>query len=715
MQTLTALVNLNFACAIVNVPKTIDNDIPIIDKTFGFETAMTEAKKAIDAAYVEATCNANCIGFVKLVGEKSGFVAMNASLAARVVDICLLPEMNISLNKVLAHCVTLMSTKGFAVVVVSEGCTILEDAPGSSSPKDVDVGIWLKDRILAHFKEQSRTLTIKYIDPTYMIQTVPANASDNVFCSMLAQHAVHGAMAGYTGVTVGKVYERYVYLPMHVMCRTPGRRVNVNGRWYARLLASTKQPDFAPDGLPTTTPSASSGQSALRLGSSPVSINRCLKPGDAVHRLELVHLSKKFPSKNGETPLKRTMFSHSRSCFVDAGAWSTHTFQRSSSSDVASKVYLQMLRSGPRELMHFDPAEPGAAAAIVTCGGICPGLNSVIRAVTKMLKAYGVEKVYGIIGGFKGCVSPDTWIELTEEKVERIHKIGGSILVSDRGNPPHPEIAKSLASKNIRQYFVLGGDGTHKGAMQTFDAMQEIDYECAVVGIPKTIDNDIQLLDSSFGFLTATTEAAKAIESAYVESSTNANCIGLVKLMGRHCGFIALHATLAARNVDICLIPEMDISLPKLLDYVATVMKTKRRAVIVVAEGCGDTIISSAGGTDAGGNKVLADVGPYLKDEITAHLKAAGVPVSIKYIDPTYMIRSVPANAFDSVYCSLLAQQAVHGAMAGYSGFTVGKVDERYVMLPIHSITEKGQRKVDVEGRMFERMIDSTKQPSFAP
>merc|ERR1719188_2144419 len=191
---------------------------------------------------------------------------------------------------------------------------------------------------------------------------------------------------------------------------------------------------------------------------------------------------------------------------------------------------------------------------------------------------------------------------------------------------------------------------------------------------------------------------------------TNANCIGLVKLMGRHRGFIATHATLAARVVDICLIPEMAVSKGKFLDYVCEVMRKKRQAVIVVAEGCGDTLLENDDGArDAGGNKVMADVGPYIKGEIQDHLKSLGVPCSIKYIDPTYLIRSVPANSYDSLYCSTLAQHAVHGAMAGYSGITVGKIDERYVMLPIHAIT-KGTRSVDVNGRIYERLIATTKQ-----
>jgi len=232
--------------------------------------------------------------------------------------------------------------------------------------------------------------------------------------------------------------------------------------------------------------------------------------------------------------------------------------------------------------------------------------------------------------------------------------------------------------------------------------------------IPKTIDNDIDLLDTSFGFDTACSEAVRAIDSAYVEATTNANSIGLVKLMGRSCGFIALCATIAARFVDVCLIPEMEISKPKLLDHIAGLLRSKKYAVVVVAEGCDEKLMLGASqGTDAGGNRLIAYVGLHLKAEIANHCKTLGIPHTIKYIDPTYMIRSVPANAYDSVYCSLLAQQAVHVAMAGCTGVTVGKVDERYVMLPIHSITKNGSRRVDLQSRLFKELIATTRQPSF--
>jgi len=706
VQLFSALLQLKYECACVGVPSTVDNDLPMVDVSFGFETACSEARKAIDAAYVEATCNANCIGFVKLLGQHSGFLALKSTLASRHVDICLLTEMEISLEKVLSHCENLMGNQGYGVIVVADGCgeSLFRDA--GERPDSGDVGPWLRDKILARFKEKGKPLTVKYIDPTYMVRSVKANAYDSVYCSALAEHAVHGAMAGLTCVTTAKIYERFCYLPVQVVCGMK-KQVNCKGRWYGRMLFTTGQPRFEPDGFDYPSPEDQS--ELVEANSSLIPVARLLHPGSEVTRLECVMLKDRFSCKDIVNPVVEALGSE---C-VKPSSWTTQTFHCQGSGDAMPRNYLQMQRSGPHPMIHFDTKEPGAAAAIVTCGGLCPGLNNVIREIVKMLHTYGVEKVYGIIGGFKGCVKDEDWRELTEEYVQDIHMLGGSVLVSDRGNPPHSEIAKTLAKRNIRQYFVLGGDGTHKGAMQSFEAMTEINHECAVVGVPKTIDNDISLLDRTFGFDTACELARQAIDSAYVEATTNANCIGLVKLMGRHCGWIAATAALAAGHVDICLIPEMNISLPKLLDYILEVMQRQKYMVIVVAEGCGDTIISSDGETDAGGNKLLADVGPYLKDQITSHCKAKKVPITIKYIDPTYMIRAVPANAFDSIYCSVLAQMAVHSALAGYTGITVGKVDERFVALPIHAIVDKGARKVSTNGFTYQRLLATTRQPSF--
>jgi len=531
---------------------------------------------------------------------------------------------------------------------------------------------------------------------------------------VLAEHAVHGAMAGLTGVFVSKVNERNVYLPLQVLSKLSRRSVCLSGRWFARMLFTTRQPRFEPEGFAYPAPDESTAQS-LRELSTPLAPSDVVRPGTVVKRYQCTNLRDTFESKAVSNPLQGTSLATGSDVFLSADRWSAQTLTRHNGSETTGRTYLQLCRAAPRQTLHFNPVEPGMAAAIVTCGGLCPGLNNVIRELCNMLRSYGVQTIYGIKGGYNGCTKPETWIDLTPEVIQDIHMQGGSILVSDRGNPPENEIAEMLKSKNVRQYFVVGGDGTHKGAMAGFRAMTDIGHECAVVGVPKTIDNDIQVIDRSFGFDSACAEALRAIDSAQVEATTNANCIGLVKLMGRHCGWIATMASLAARHVDVCLIPEMDLSLDKLLDYVSEVMRKKKHAVIVVAEGCGDTIISGTGETDAGGNKQLADVGLFLKDEITKHCRGLDIPLTIKYIDPTYMIRSVPANAFDSKYCASLAQAAVHGAMAGFTGITVGKVDDRYVMLPIHAITDQGPRKVDLKSRVFERLLAATKQPNFAP
>lgn len=710
LQLASVLKSIDHECSLVAVPCTVDNDLMMVDTSFGFDTACTEARDCISAAYVEATCNANCIGMVKLLGANSGFLAMNATMAARNVDVCLLPEMEIDLEKVLSHCEEIMATKGYAVIVVADGAkqTLFRSAGVSM---EGDVGIWLRDQVLSRFKEKGKPLTIKYIDPTYMVRSVKANAYDSAYASALSEHAVHGALAGLTCVSVVRMYSKTVYIPIHA-CVTHPKRVNPLGRWFGRMAFTTGQPRFEPDGFKYQ---PMPKEDYLKKISTPLALAEILPANSTINRLQCVNLGEKFPSKKMESQLKGSLADQSHgSLFLRDDWWTTQSFERDGSADNAPRKYLQFRRVGPSQTLHFDTNEPDAAAAIVTCGGLCPGLNNVIREIVQLLYAYGMKTVYGIIGGYKGCVMDDQWVQLTPENVENIHKLGGSILVSDRGNPPHSEIAKVMQRRKVRQFFVLGGDGTHKGAMSSFTSMTEINHECAVVGVPKTIDNDITLVDQTFGFDTACTEARKAIDSAYVEATTNANCIGLVKLMGRHCGWIAALSTIAARNADVCLIPEMNVNLEKLMDYITEVMKRQKYAVIVVAEGCGDTIISSAAGTDAGGNKVLADVGPFLKDAITKHMKSLKMPCSIKYIDPTYMIRAVPANAFDSIYCSVLAQMAVHAALAGYTGISVGKVDERYVMLPIHSIVDKGARKVELKGRVFERLMTTTGQPNLA-
>ncbi|RCV16106.1 hypothetical protein SETIT_3G111200v2 [Setaria italica] len=376
-------------------------------------------------------------------------------------------------------------------------------------------------------------------------------------------------------------------------------------------------------------------------------------------------------------------------------------------------------RAGPRQRVYFQPGE--VTAAIVTCGGLCPGLNTVIRElVCGLHDMYGVTSVLGIEGGYKGFYARNT-VELTPRSVNDIHKRGGTVLGTSRGGQDTAKIVDSIQDRGINQVYIIGGDGTQKGAASIHEEVRRRGLRCAVVGVPKTIDNDIAVIDKSFGFDTAVEEAQRAINAAHVEAESAENGVGVVKLMGRNSGFIAMYATLASRDVDCCLIPESPFYLDGkggLLEFVEKRLRDNGHMVIVVAEGAGQDLIAKsinlADTHDASGNKVLLDVGLWLSQKIKEHFKrkANNFPITLKYIDPTYMIRAVPSNASDNVYCTLLAHSALHGAMAGYTGITVAPVNGRHAYIPFYRITEK-QNKVVITDRMWARVLCSTNQPCF--
>ncbi|ONM28972.1 ATP-dependent 6-phosphofructokinase 4 chloroplastic [Zea mays] len=352
-------------------------------------------------------------------------------------------------------------------------------------------------------------------------------------------------------------------------------------------------------------------------------------------------------------------------------------------------------RAGPRQRVYFQPDEVNAA--IVTCGGLCPGLNTVIRElVCGLYDMYGVTSVVGIEGGYKGFYSKNT-VALTPRSVNGIHKRGGTVLGTSRGGHDTAKIVDCLQDRGINQVYIIGGDGTQKGA--------SVIYE---------------VIDKSFGFDTAVEEAQRAINAAHVEAESAENGIGVVKLMGRNSGFIAMYATLASRDVDCCLIPESPFYLEGkggLLEFVERRLKDNGHMVIVVAEGAGQDLIAksmnSVDTQDASGNKLLLDVGLWLSQKIKDHFKKKPrFPITLKYIDPTYMIRAVSSNASDNVYCTLLAHSALHGAMAGYTGFIVAPVNGRHAYIPFYRITEK-QNKVVITDRMWARVLCSTNQPCF--
>lgn len=375
-------------------------------------------------------------------------------------------------------------------------------------------------------------------------------------------------------------------------------------------------------------------------------------------------------------------------------------------------------RAGPRQQVYFKPEE--VRACIVTCGGLCPGLNTVIRElVCGLYDMYGVDRVYGIEKGYSGFYARNT-IDLTPKFVNDIHKRGGTVLGTSRGGHDTNKIVNCIEDRGINQVYIIGGDGTQKGASAIFEEVQRRGLKVSVVGIPKTIDNDIAVIDKSFGFDTAVEEAQRAINAAHVEAESGENGIGVVKLMGRYSGFIAMYATLASRDVDCCLIPESPFHLEGkggLFEFIEKRIKENGHMVLVVAEGAGQKLMcdsmQASGMEDASGNKLLLDVGMWLSQKIKDHFsKVRKMTLTLKYIDPTYMIRAVPSNGSDNVYCTLLAHSAIHGAMAGYTGFTVGPVNGRHAYIPFYRVTET-RRKVVITDRMWARLLSSTNQPSF--
>jgi 6-phosphofructokinase 1 len=368
---------------------------------------------------------------------------------------------------------------------------------------------------------------------------------------------------------------------------------------------------------------------------------------------------------------------------------------------------------GPREYIYFDPSL--TRAAIVTCGGLCPGLNNVIRGlVLELADNYGVTDVLGFRDGFRGMVGDAEPVRLSREVVAGIHNRGGTILGTSRGGQDPARMVETLERLGVSLLFVIGGDGTLRGAAKIADEAGRRGLALAVIGVPKTIDNDIPFLDQSFGFQTAFTRATESIKSAHTEASSTPNGVGLVKLMGRHSGFIACYAALASHDVDFVLIPEVPFGFDGPGGFTARLRERVRRqghAVIVAAEGAGQELFDYDGAVDASGNARLADVGALLRGAITDGFAAAGEELSLRYVDPGYAIRSVPANGWDAVYCLRLAQAAVHAAMAGRTAMVVGRWHGRFVHIPI-PVATGSRNQVDPNGDLWMSVLEATGQPA---
>ncbi|KCV72681.1 hypothetical protein H696_00261 [Fonticula alba] len=447
-----------------------------------------------------------------------------------------------------------------------------------------------------------------------------------------------------------------------------------------------------------------------------------------------------------------------------------------SREDHAVPCFLE--KAGPRDQLFFDPAK--STAAIVTCGGLCPGLNNVIRAIALCCYyRYGVRRVIGIPYGYDGmslarpesCLRPDGTlggvVELTPAAVKDIHKLGGSILGSSRGRQSITDMVDFLQAHNVQMLFTIGGDGTQKGAAAIHEEARARGYPLSVVGVPKTIDNDLLYVERSFGFDTAVELAQSALNAAHEEARGYRNGIGLVRLMGRDSGFIALHAALASADVNVLLLPEVTFKMEWLLDYLESRLRGRPgqdtagcaierpnkawpfgdtpadldlvpdapagasaalssqancslphqhpipmqpHCLIVVSEGAGQNLMSGERERDPSGNVRHLDIGLFLKEEIAKGLDARGIKTSIKYIDPSYMIRAAPANPNDALFCTLLAHNAVHAALAGKTNLLIGKVNGEFVHVPIHKAVEH-RRKVDVNAPQYQAYLNNSGQP----
>ena len=371
-------------------------------------------------------------------------------------------------------------------------------------------------------------------------------------------------------------------------------------------------------------------------------------------------------------------------------------------------------KAGMREKLFHNPET--TKAAIITCGGLCPGLNNVIKGLVSELEIeYGIRDIIGIRYGYLGLSkkSHHEPIALKLEYIDQIHKQGGTVLGSSRGNQDPADMVDQLVSRNVNILFCIGGDGTLKGARAIAEEIRRRELKISIVGIPKTIDNDLSFVEKTFGFETSVQVASDIITSAYTEAKCAENGIGIVKLMGRDSGFISASATLANSVVDFCLVPETQFQLRGdggLLKALEKRIKERQFSVIVVAEGAGQHLFDEASERrDQSGNLMKEDIGLYLKQQIEENFLTKNTEISIKYFDPSYHIRSVPANASDAIFCYQLAAHAVHAGMSGKTNLVIGHWNNFFTHVPIDLATSE-RRMIDLDSVLWKGVVSTTQQ-----
>jgi 6-phosphofructokinase 1 len=381
--------------------------------------------------------------------------------------------------------------------------------------------------------------------------------------------------------------------------------------------------------------------------------------------------------------------------------------------EIGAEPGLQFELAGPRAKLFFDPKQ--TRAGVVTCGGLCPGLNNVIRSLFLELHyGYGVAEVIGFRDGYGG-LDPSRGVEpvqITPQFVDSIHQKGGTILGTSRGPVDIGKAVDNLIARGVNILFTVGGDGTQRGANALYQEARKRGHPLSVVGVPKTIDNDVGFVSRTFGFFSAVEEAKRILDCAHTEARSVLGGIGVVKLMGRHAGFVTAGAVVASQDVNFALIPEVAFKLEDFLAALKQRMLDKSHAVVAVAEGAGQEVLGAdTTAHDASGNVKLKDIGPYLCEKISSYFKSEGIPVVIRYFDPSYQIRSRPANAEDALLCGLFARHAVHAAMAGKTGLVIGFLHERFIHVPIELLATHTKR-LDPASGWWRSVLAATGQPA---
>jgi 6-phosphofructokinase 1 len=380
--------------------------------------------------------------------------------------------------------------------------------------------------------------------------------------------------------------------------------------------------------------------------------------------------------------------------------------------EVGAEPGFEFELAGPRAKLFFDAKH--TRAGIVTCGGLCPGLNNVIRSLfLELYYGYRITEVLGFRGGYGG-LDPACGVEpvkITSQFIDGIHQKGGTILGSSRGPVDVSRAVDNLIARGVNILFTIGGDGTQRGAKDFYQEARKRGHPLSVVGVPKTIDNDVAFVARTFGFFSAVEEAARVLDCAHTEARSVQGGIGLVKLMGRHAGFVTAGAVVANQDVNFALIPEVPFSLDAFLTALKQRMLSKSHAVIAVAEGAGQDLLAANGRErDASGNVKLKDIGPFLGEKIAAFFEAEKIPVVLRYFDPSYQVRSRPANCEDALLCDLFARNAVHAAMSGKTGVVIGFLHERFIHVPIELLATHTKR-LDPASGWWRSVLATTGQP----